>query len=247
MLIAGVEKLTTLDYPGRGAAGVFTPGCNFRGGFCHTPHLVDPHRSPVSTSDFISEEAFFNFLEQRKGLLEGVCISGGEPTIQPDLVEFVLKIKKNGFLVKIDTNGANSKMLENLIKEKAVDFLAMDIKTSLPNYKDLVGLNLDIGCRTSTSDVEVVLREVKKSKELIQNSGLSYEFRTTAIKEVHNFKIFEEIGEWINGASDYYIQNFRNKTVLDEKYEKMSGFSDEELLAIKSLMEMYVKHCGIRT
>ena len=247
MLIAGVEKLTALDFPGRLAAVVFTPGCNFRCGFCHNPHLVDENRLKETKNDLIPEESFFNFLKHRKGLLEGVCVSGGEPTIQPGLVEFALKIKKAGFLVKIDTNGANSKTLENLIKEKAVDFLAMDIKTSLPNYKDLVGLNIDIGCRDLTSDVDVVLREVKKSKELIQNSGLPYEFRTTAIKEIHNFEIFEEIGEWIEGANDYYIQNFRNKTVLDEKYKKMSGFSDEELLKIKSLMETYVKHCGIRT
>lgn len=247
MLIAGVEKLTTLDYPGRLAAVVFTPGCNFRCGFCHNPHLIDPLRCPSSKSNFIPEKTFFNFLNQRKGLLEGVCISGGEPTLQPDLVEFALKVKAAGFLVKIDTNGANSKTLEDLIKEKAVDFLAMDIKTSLPNYGNLVlDYSFDTGRRASTSGVDI-LEEVKKSKELIQNSGLPYEFRTTAIKEIHNFEIFEEIGEWVRGAENYYIQNFRNKTVLDEEYKKMNGFSDKELLAIKSLMEMYVKHCGIRT
>lgn len=232
MLIAGVEKLTTLDYPGRLAAVVFTPGCSFRCGFCHNPHLVA--RTSNRANDLIPEESFFNFLEKRKGLLEGVCVSGGEPTLQPDLAEFALKIKKAGFLVKIDTNGANLKMLESLIKEKAVDFLAMDIKTSPSNYKDLV-------------EVDFPVEEIKKSKELIQNSGLPYEFRTTVIKEIHNVKIFKEIGEWIEGASDYYIQNFRNKTVLDEKYKKMSGFSDEELSQIKFLMEKYVKHCGIRT
>ena len=233
MFIAGIEKLTTLDFPGHLAAVVFAPGCNFRCGFCHNPHLVDKNLLKETKNDLISEEAFFNFLNKRKGLLEGVCISGGEPTLQSDLVDFSLKIKNAGFLVKIDTNGANSKMLEALIKEKAVDFFAMDIKTSLPNYKNLV-------------EADFPMREIEKSKELVQNSGLSYEFRTTVIKGIHTPKVFEEIGQWLESADEYYIQNFRNKTVLDEKYRNMKGFSDEELLQIKSLMEKYVKHCGIR-
>lgn len=234
MLIAGVEKLTTLDFPGRLAAVVFTPGCNFRCGFCHNPHLVDGNRLKETKDDIIPEESFFNFLRQREGLLEGVCVSGGEPTIQPDLVEFSLKIKKAGFLVKIDTNGTNPKILEDLIKEKAVDFFAMDIKTNPSNYKDIAGVDFPV-------------KEVERSKELIQNCGLPHEFRTTVIKNKHTSEIFKNIGEWIRGADNYYIQNFRNKTaLLDEGYKNMEGFSGEELLEIKSLMEKYVKRCGIR-
>jgi len=234
MLIAGVQKLTTLDYPGHLAAIVFTAGCNFRCGYCHNPHLVDPEQVKNSVKDLIPEEVFFNFLEKRKGLIDGVCITGGEPTIQPDLMEFALKIKKEGFLVKIDTNGTNVKVLEKLLENKAVDYFAMDIKTSPENY------NIEVGLRCSSE-------EIKKSKEFIQNCGLPYEFRTTAMKEKHTPEIFEEIGRWLAGAESFYIQNFRNKVVLNKKYESYHGFSEKELALLKSIMDKYVKNCGIRT
>lgn len=233
MLIAGVEKLTTLDYPGRLAAVVFTPGCNFKCGYCHNPHLVDPDKIKMTAKDFIPERVFFNFLKTRKGLLDGVCITGGEPTMQPNLLEFALKIKECGFLVKIDTNGASARVLEKLARNKAADYFAMDIKTSLDRYEDIVKSGF-------------VRSEVEKSKKFIQNCGMAYEFRTTVVKGKHNKKIFKEIGEWLKGAENYYIQNFRNKVVLEKNYETMSGFSERELLEIKTLMEKYVKRCGIR-
>ena len=233
MLIAGVEKLTTLDYPGHLAAVVFTAGCNFRCGYCHNPHLVDPEQVKKQINDLIPEQTFFNFLKTRKGLISGVCVTGGEPTIQPDLLTFALKIKEAGFLVKIDTNGARPKVLEALLENKAVDYFAMDIKTSLANYQDIV--------KTDFS-----LEEIKKSKELIQNCGLPYEFRTTAVKGKHTLEIFEEIGKWLAGAENYFIQNFRSKIALDRSYQALQGFSDPELKAIKSVMEKYVKKCGIR-
>jgi pyruvate formate lyase activating enzyme len=236
MLIAGVEKLTTLDFPGHVAAVVFTPGCNFRCGFCHNPHFVDVEKIRKRRDDLIPESAFFNFLEERKGLLEGVCISGGEPTLQPDLLDFCKKIKEKSFLVKVDTNGSNSKVVEELIKSGVVDYFAMDIKTSPGRYREVAGPMVDVD-------------EVKKSKELIQSaatSGIPYEFRSTAIKELHTLEVFHEIGEWIKGAENYYLQNFRNKVVLDESYKQFSGFSEKELDEIKQIMEKYVKQCGIR-
>lgn len=232
MLIGGVQELTTLDFPGRLAAVVFTLGCNFRCGYCHNPQFVDSHHQGEALT-LIPEEVFFKFLEKRKGKLEGVCISGGEPTIQPDILEFALKIKKAGFLVKLDTNGTKPLVLEKMIAEKAVDFFAMDIKTSLPRYKEIVG------CGFSTE-------EVKKSKEIIQNSGLPYEFRTTAVKGKHTKEIFEEIGEWLRGAEAYFIQNFRNKKTLAEEYKNEEGFSENELAEFKILMEKYVKNCEVR-
>lgn len=234
MLIAGVEKLTTLDYPGHLAAIVFTPGCNFKCGYCHNPHLVDIDKIKIMSKEFIPERVFFNFLKTRKGLLDGVCITGGEPTMQTDILEFALKIKERGFLVKVDTNGASARVLEKLARSGAVDYFAMDIKTSLGRYEDIVKSGF-------------VRSEVEKSKEFIQNCGVAYEFRTTVVKEKHNKKIFEEIGEWLKGAENYYIQNFRNKVVLEKNYETMSGFSSAELSEIKTLMEKYVKRCGIRT
>jgi len=184
---------------------------------------------------------FFKFLEKRKGKLEGVCISGGEPTLQPDILEFARKIKNMGFLVKLDTNGTMSDVLEKMIAEKVVDFFAMDIKTSLFRYGEFLAVKPPFGGLTAKN-----LEEIKKSKEIIQNSGLPYEFRTTAVKGKHTKEIFEEIGEWLKGAEVYFIQNFRNKKTLAEEYEKEEGFSEKELAEFKLLMGKYVKNCGIR-
>ena len=231
MLIGGAQELTTLDFPGRLAAVVFTLGCNFRCGYCHNPQFVQCQGETLTSS--IPEEVFFKFLEKRKGKLEGVCISGGEPTLQPDILEFARKIKKMGFLVKLDTNGTRPAVLEKMIVEKVVDFFAMDIKTSLLKYQEIIKTGFSVA-------------DIEKSKEIIQNSGLPYEFRTTAVKSKHSKEIFEEIGEWLKGAEAYFIQNFRNKKTLAEEYKKEEGFSEKELAEFKLLMEKYVKNCGIR-
>jgi len=248
MLIGGVQELTTLDFPGRLAAVVFTLGCNFRCGYCHNPQFVQCQGETLTSR--IPEEVFFKFLEKRKGKLEGVCISGGEPTLQPDILEFARKIKNMGFLVKLDTNGTMPDVLEKMIAEKVVDFFAMDIKTSLPKYRDIISALPDTGLRRAVSSKsgvgEDLVEEIKKSKEIIQNSGLSYEFRTTAVKGKHTKEVFEEIGEWLKGAEAYFIQNFRNKKTLAEEYKKEEGFSEKELAEFKLLMGKYVKNCGIR-
>ena len=231
--------MTTLDFPGRLAAVVFTLGCNFRCGYCHNPQFVDEEQIKGMISGIIPEEVFFKFLEKRKGKLEGVCVSGGEPTLQPDILEFARKIKERGFLVKLDTNGTKPKILEKMIAEKVVDFFAMDIKTSLPRYQEITFPTSDVGKGK-------LVEEIRKSKEIIQNSGLPYEFRTTAVKGKHTKEIFEEIGEWLKGSEAYFIQNFRNKKTLAEEYKKEEGFSEKELAEFKLLMEKYVKNCGIR-
>jgi len=242
MLIGGVQELTTLDFPGRLAAVVFTLGCNFRCGYCHNPQFVECQGETLTSR--IPEEVFFKFLEKRKGKLEGVCISGGEPTLQPDILEFARKIKNMGFLVKLDTNGTMSGLLEKMIAEKVVDFFAMDIKTSLSRYGEII----NTFPRSSKSGVgeDLLINEVKKSKEIIQNSGLPYEFRTTAVKGKHTKEVFEEIGEWLKGAETYFIQNFRNKKTLAEEYKNEEGFSEKELAEFKKLMGKYVKNCEIR-
>jgi len=234
--------LTTLDFPGRLAAVVFTLGCNFRCGYCHNPQFVQCQGETLTSS--IPEEVFFKFLEKRKGKLEGVCISGGEPTLQSDILEFAGKIKRMGFLVKLDTNGTRSGVLKKMIAEKVVDFFAMDIKTSLSRYGEII----NTFPRSSKSGVgeDLLINEVKKSKEIIQNSGLPYEFRTTAVKGKHTKEVFEEIGEWLKGAEAYFIQNLRNEKTLSEEYKKKEGFSEKELAEFKLLMEKYVKNCGIR-
>jgi len=251
MLIGGVQELTTLDFPGRLAAVVFTLGCNFRCGYCHNPQFVDEEQIKGMAKGVIPEEVFFKFLEKRYGKLEGVCISGGEPTLQPDILEFARKIKRMGFLVKLDTNGTRAGVLEKMIEEKIVDFFAMDIKTSLPKYRDIISALPDTGLRRDCSSKSgvgenLLINEIKKSKEIIQNSGLPYEFRTTAVKGKHTKEIFEEIGEWLKGSEAYFIQNFRNKKTLAEEYKKEEGFSEKELAEFKLLMEKYVKNCGVR-
>ena len=152
--------MTTLDFPGRLAAVVFTLGCNFRCGYCHNPQFVQCQGETLTSR--IPEEVFFKFLEKRKGKLEGVCISGGEPTLQPDILEFARKIKNMGFLVKLDTNGTMSGLLEKMIAEKVVDFFAMDIKTSLSRYGEII----NTFPRSSKSGVgeDLLINEVKKSK-----------------------------------------------------------------------------------
>lgn len=239
--------MTTLDFPGRLAAVVFTMGCNFRCGYCHNPQFVDEEQIKGMVRGIIPEEVFFKFLEKRKGRLEGVCISGGEPTIQPDILEFAQKIKQAGFLVKLDTNGTKPLVLEKMIAEKAVDFFAMDIKTSLEKYEDIISQpTSDVGSKNRHRMSVKLVEEVKKSKEIIQNSGLPYEFRTTAVKGKHTREIFEEIGEWLRGAEAYFIQNFRNKKTLAEEYKNKEGFSEYELAEFKLLMEKYVKNCSVR-
>ena len=242
MLIGGVQELTTLDFPGRLAAVVFALGCNFRCGYCHNPQFVQCQGETLTSS--IPEEVFFKFLEKRKGKLEGVCISGGEPTLQSDILKFARKIKQAGFLVKLDTNGTRPAVLEKMIAEKIVDFFAMDIKTSLSRYGEII----NTFPRSSKSGVgeDLLINEVKKSKEIIQNSGLPYEFRTTAVKGKHTKEVFEEIGEWLKGAETYFIQNFRNKKTLAEEYKNEEGFSEKELAEFKKLMGKYVKNCEIR-
>jgi len=240
MLIGGVQEFTTLDFPGRLATVVFTAGCNFRCGYCHNPQFVDEEQVKKVSAESIPEEVFFKFLEKRKGKLEGVCISGGEPTLQADILEFARKIKQAGFLVKLDTNGTRPAVLEKMIAEKVVDFFAMDIKTSLPKYKEIIKAGLPAG-KAGFSE-----NDIKKSKQIIQNSGLPYEFRTTAVKGKHTKEIFEEIGKWLKDADAYFIQNFRNEKTLSEEYKKESGFSKKELFEFKILMEKYVKNCGIR-
>lgn len=192
MIIHGLNKLTLLDYPHHTACTVFTGGCNFRCPFCHNASLVlCPTSQPI-----ISEEEFFDYLDKRKGVLEGVCITGGEPTLCPDLVTFIDKIKARGYLVKLDTNGSNPNVLKTLIAQKKLDFIAMDIKNSLDAYGETIGVaNYD------TSNVE-------ESVRLIMASDIEYEFRTTVVKQYHDENNFIAIGQWLNGASKYVLQSF---------------------------------------
>ena len=194
MQIHGLQKLTLLDFPGHIACTVFTGGCNFRCPFCHNGGLVlAPEKAPL-----IPEEEFFTFLESRKGRLEGVAITGGEPTVQADLPAFIRRVKDMGFAVKLDSNGQNPAMLSELLREGVIDYIAMDIKNSRARYGETIGIP-----GFSTVNVE-------KSVALIMGSGIPYEFRTTLCKELHDDTSVREIGEWIRGCRAYFLQSYRD-------------------------------------
>jgi len=220
MIIGGFQKLTLIDYPGKLATTVFTVGCNFRCPFCHNPELVD--LKLVHNEE--SEKNFFNFLKARKGKLEGVCITGGEPLIQPDIIDFIKKIKKMGFLVKLDTNGMRPDVLKKIIDARIVDFIAMDIKNQIKSY-------------SKTTRTKVDKDRIKLSVDLIMHSRIPYEFRTTVVPGLHSEKDFEEIAKWIQGAPAYYLQEYREGKILDSKLKKKTKGKILNLEKIKNNIE----------
>ncbi len=192
MVIQGLQKLTLLDYPEKVACTVFTAGCNFRCPFCHNASLViETYRNKEIPSD-----EFFDFLDKRTGILDGVCVTGGEPLIQRELEEFLGRIKEMGFSVKLDTNGSFPDKLKRIVEAGLVDYVAMDIKNSQENYGKTVGIeNYDIS-------------NVNRSVQYLLRGNIPYEFRTTVVREFHQRSDFEAIGRWIGGAKRYYLQQF---------------------------------------
>ena len=217
MRIGGFQKFTLVDYPSKVAATVFTIGCNFRCHFCHNPELVIKAQFPAPNK---MEEELLAFLEKRKGKLDGVCITGGEPTIQPDIVEFIKKIKKMGFLVKLDSNGTRPDVLRKVIEAKLVDFIAMDIKHAPSKYEKAVGTKIDM---------ERILLSVK----LIMQGKIPYEFRTTVVPGIHEDEDFDEIAEWIGGAKNYSLQEYREMKILNQDLKKQTKGKSLDLDAIK--------------
>jgi len=220
MILGGYQKLTLIDYPGKLATTVFTVGCNFRCPFCHNPELVDLKL----VHDERSEKEFLDFLKKRQGKLEGVCITGGEPLIQPDIIDFIKKIKKQGFLVKLDTNGARPDVLKKIIDAKLVDYIAMDIKNQIKNYR-------------KTTKTKVDKDRIRLSVDLIRYSRIPYEFRTTAVPGIHTEKDFEEIAKWIGGAPAYYLQEYREGKILDPLLKKKTKGKILNLEKIKKKIE----------
>lgn len=207
MNIYGLNKTTLLDYPEHLAATIFTGGCNFRCPFCHNAGLVlDPGSQPV-----ITEEEVLQYLKKRRGILQGICITGGEPTLQPDLADFIRKVKALGYLVKLDTNGARPQVLRELLVEKLLDYVAMDIKASKENYGKAIGISMaETNVLTVQKDMgEKLLQGVEESVELLKNSGIPYEFRTTVVAGIHSIEEFEAIGRWLSGCNAYYLQAYR--------------------------------------
>lgn len=228
MNISGIQKLTLLDFPGKLACTVFTCGCNFRCPFCHNASLVLP-----GMSEHIDESEVFSFLKKREGILEGVCITGGEPCLQSDLESFIGKVKALGFSVKLDTNGSFPEKLSALLEKGLLDYVAMDIKTSPERYAEVTGV-------TNESFFE----NVKKSVELLKECGVPHEFRTTTAKELQNAEDFLKIGQWLKGEKRYFLQQYESSGELVGK--EMTPYEKEELEEFKKLMENFVEDVEIR-
>ena len=227
MTINGMQKLTLLDYPGNVACLIFTQGCNFRCPFCHNSGLLDMNNN----CEKIDEKEVFKYLEKRKGLLDRVCISGGEPLLQKDIEYFIRKVKDLGYKVKLDTNGSSPKKLKQLIEEGLIDYVAMDIKNDFLNYDKTAGMCTNID-------------NIKKSIEIIENSNIEYEFRTTIVKQFHDVGKLEKIIQYIGPNARYYIQNYQDCSSVLQR--GLDGFDEEELLNIKNTLGVKYPNLVVR-
>ena len=218
MIIKGLQKTTLLDFPGKLACTVFTGGCNFRCPFCHNASLVI---RPADVEE-ISDEKFFSYLKKRQGLLDGVCITGGEPLLNKDIEDFIRRIKELGLLVKLDTNGAFPERLERLLDAKLVDYVAMDIKNSKEKYGATAGLGENF-------ELSVIL----KSIDIIMNKAPDYEFRTTVVRELHTAEDICSIAEWLCGARRYFLQKYVDSgDVLESGY---TAYEDAQMMKLHEL------------
>jgi len=221
-IIGGIQKTTLVDFPSKIASIVFTQGCNFRCGYCHNPEIHDfKHESKYKTEEFIE------FLKTRKGKLDGVVITGGEPTLQSGLYDFIKQIKYLGFAVKLDTNGSNFNIIKKLINDNLLDYVAMDIKASFDKYDKIIGVHCNI-------------ENIKKSISLIINSNVDYEFRTTVLKHQLSFDDFEKIGKVLQGAKRYYLQKFVSSNILDKNLINAQNYTDNELQKICINLKKYI-------
>lgn len=227
MKICGLQKTTLLDFPGHVAATLFTGGCNFRCPFCHNSELLGSDVPPEYTEDEV-----LSFLAKRRGILEGIAITGGEPTLQPDLGDFILRVREMGYRVKLDTNGCRPEVLKELCKDGLLDYVAMDIKTCKERYPEVSGVP------------SVHIEKVEESVEFLLSGSVPYEFRTTVVRELHSAGDFEKIGPWIAGAEQYFLQNFVNSgSVLNPVY---TSCSLQELTAFMEIVKPYVKQVELR-
>ena len=226
MNVQGYQKLTLLDFPGRTACTVFTGGCNLRCPFCHNAGLV---RTPLAGPNLTDEVLVY--LQKRRGILDGVCITGGEPLLQPDLVDFLRKVKEMGYAVKLDTNGTLPRRLEAILATNLVDYVAMDIKSSPDGYAAATGTDADVSAVTD-------------SLSLLRQSGIPYELRTTAVRGLHTAADFAAIGEWLGDVPAYFIQRFVDSgQLLGEGFD---AFSPEEMEHLLTTVRAYIPSAQLR-
>lgn len=225
MLIGGIQKMTMLDYPGKVACTIFTYGCNFRCPFCHNATLV------IDKADLISKEEVLAYLNKRKGILDGVVVTGGEPLLQNDIIDFLRELKETGLLVKLDTNGSYPEKLKEVIDLGLVDYVAMDIKNCKEKYSMTVGAKIDI-------------EKIEKSVKILMEGRVDYEFRTTVVKELHNTEDFTKIAAWLKGAKRLFLQPFKDSENLIEK--GLSSHTPQALAGFLEVLKESIDHVSVR-
>jgi pyruvate formate lyase activating enzyme len=258
MIIGGLEKFSLIDYPEHLSAIIFTQGCNFRCHFCYNPMLVVSPvpktatrgtnsgteddklqnsrnlRSSEKSYPLVTEDSLFLFLESRRAKLDGIVITGGEPTLHADLPDFIARIKALGFKVKLDTNGTNPAMLRTLLDNKLIDYIAMDIKAPADKYESVVGVVAD-------------KERLRESIAIIMGAGLPYEFRTTLVPGLHEVGDIPAMAALIAGADKWYLQKFRGETpLINNNYLEKEPFLDKEMEAMVEMAKIFVKHCAFR-
>lgn len=228
MKILGFEKMSLVDFDGLVSATLFTGGCNFKCGFCHNSPLVSSFKDLPE----IPQEEIFNYLKKRQGVLDGVCVSGGEPTLNKDLPEFIEKIKNLGYKIKLDTNGTNPDLVKSLFTNGLVDYFAMDIKNDKASYAKIIGLN------------EFDTKQVEKTVEFFLTNPVDYEFRTTLVNEFHTETNILNIGKWIKGANKYFLQKFKeNENCIEHGFSPTPEQKARELIDI---LKLYVPNVKLR-
>lgn len=231
MQIQGIQKTTLLDFPGHVACTIFTGGCNFRCPFCQNGELA----LCATSQQGMAEEEIMAFLKKRKGILEGVCVTGGEPTLQPDLEDFVKKVREMGYLVKLDTNGYRPDVLRKLLNEGILDYVAMDVKASKENYARVAGVP------------GLQIERIEESVSLLMGQDkVPYEFRTTVVKGLHDPKEFAEIGKWLSGARVLFLQSYRDSENVLDRGITMEAFSEAELERMAEMARNYIARVEIR-
>ena len=228
MNIGGFQEISLLDYPGKVATIIWTTGCNFRCPFCYNPDMV------LDKTDHVPADGFFSFLKTRKGKLDAVSISGGEPLLQPDLSEFITRVKDLGFLVKIDTNGSFPRKLEELLDANLIDYVSMDVKSSKKNYSEITKISVNID-------------DIDRSIQIIKSNAPDYEFKTTVIPTYHTRQTILEIARWIHGAKRYFIQQFKSNTkLLSSEMITVKPYPLDELKRMCEMVSSYVDECFVR-
>lgn len=235
MKISWVQKSTTIDYPWKLACIVFTLWCNFRCPFCHNPETVLPEQMQLISNDLIPEEAIFNFLQARLGKLDWVSICGWEPTLQPDLYDFAKRVKEMWFAVKVDTNGRDVAIIKKMVKDWILDYVAVDLKHTKPQYDTAVWIQ-------PSSEF---FQSYEELKDFLLSEVVDYEYRTTIVKWMHTIHDVEAMAEYIKWARHYYLQNYVWWNTLKPDFWGQA-FDDDELEAMSRVISKYVLHSGIR-